>query len=184
MRHEKIIDLKQQLIDLFDREEILAFFDFQLAIRSNENIQGLCKISEPKKGQAASYYLSLLFIIDTTDDAIEGLVDAHIKATSWVDFKHFVKGVNMVVPLPHVRNETRHCLKEVEIYFDGNTRITRPYIAHELYPAILRVFRCIGGELVFWEELSSEKKQLKIDPGHHEGNRSLIDMVVDYFKGE
>ena len=50
MKSEKVTDLKQQLIGLFDKEKVVAFFDFRLVVDQNESVQGLCKISESKEG--------------------------------------------------------------------------------------------------------------------------------------
>jgi len=180
---EKVIDLKQQLIGLFDKENVLAFFDFQLAVDQNESVQGLCKISEPKEGESKSNYLSILFIIDTINDMVEAKVDTLIKGISWNGFKACLYGSNMIIPMPHVGSETQHYLKEVEIYLNPQILASRSYIVDNLYPAILKILGCTSNELTFWDELPVEKKQLKVSDVHNYADRSFINQIIDYFKG-
>ena len=183
MKREPITDLKEQWIKLFDREELVAFFDFKWAADETNRIHGLCKISEPRKGQAKSNYLSLLFIIDATDEAMEGLISLRIKDIPWADLNNYMAGIDMIVPLPHVSYGTQHYLKEVEIYLARDRRLSRTFIADELYPAMLKIFPCQGSELTFWEELPPEKKHLPIDQALKKTDRSLIDTIVNFFKG-
>lgn len=184
MKSEKIIDLKQQLIGLFEKEEVLAFFDFELTVDPGASVQGLCKISEPKAGAAKSNYLSLLFIIDAIDDAIEAKVDAHMKGILWQEFKGRLSGIDMIVPMPHVGYGTRHYLKEVELYLDRQTQITPSFVSGDLYRAIVKTLGCSGGEPVFWSDLPRVKKQLERTEIHQGADRSMIETIIDYFKGK
>lgn len=152
MSNENIFDLEEQFIGQFDREDLLAFFDFQLAVDQNENVQGLCRISKPKKGEAISNYISLLFIIDKIDDRFKGEIDSHMKGISWDDLKNKLRGCEMIVPMSHVSYETRQFSQDVEIYLGRDMQITREYIGNDLYPAILEIFRCKSNELTFWED--------------------------------
>jgi hypothetical protein len=184
MKSEKIIDLKQQLIGLFEKEEVLAFFDFELAVDPGASVQGLCKISEPKAGTSKSNYLSLLFIIDAIDDAIEAKVDLYMKGILWHEFKDRMSGIDMVVPMPHVSYGTRHYLKEVELYLGRKTQITPSFVSGDLYPAIVKTLGCRGGEPVFWNDLPREKKQFELTELPQGTDRSLIETIIDYFKGK
>jgi hypothetical protein len=183
MSNEKVTDLKQQLIGLFDKENVIAFFDFRLTVDQNESVQGLCKISEPKDGETKSNYLSLLFIIDTIDDTVEAKVDALVKGIQWSGLKARLYGSNMVIPMPHVKYDTRHYLKDVEIYLSPQIRVSRSYIADNLYPAISGILGCTANELIFWDELSFEKKHLEIADVQKDADRSMIEQIIGYFKG-
>ncbi len=179
---EKVTDLKQQLIGLFDKEQVLAFFGFQLAVEGDLSVQGLCKIAEPKEGEAKSNYLSLLFIIDTVDDAVGERVDSLLKGIPWSEFKNYLRGSDMIIPMPQVSYETRHYLKEIEIYLSPHTRVSRSYIVDDLYPAILKILGCRGDELVFWDELPPEKRRLEMSDGPKEAHRSLAERIIGYFR--
>jgi hypothetical protein len=184
MKCEKVTDLKQQLIGLFDKEKVLAFFDFHLVVDQNESIQGLCKISEPKAGEAKSNYLSILFIIDIIDGAMEEKVDTLMKGISWSGFETYLWGSSMIIPMPYVKqHDSQHYLKEVDIYLNANTRVSRSYIVDNLYPAIIKILGCKGNGLIFWEELSDEKKHLEITDVQRGTEGSLIERIIGYFKG-
>jgi len=152
MSNEKILDLEEQFIGQFDREDLIAFFDFQLAVDQKESVQGLCRISKPKKGEAVSNYISLLFVIDKIDDRFKGEIDSHMRGISWDDLMNKLKRCEMIVPMPHVSYETRHFSQGVEIYLDRDMQITKEYIGDDLYPAILEIFHCKSNELTFWED--------------------------------
>ncbi len=184
MKSAKIIDLKQELIGLFEKEEVLAFFDFELAVVSGSSVQGLCKISEPKVGASQSNYLSLLFIIDTIDDAIEAKVASYMNGIVWPEFKNRLSGIDMIVPMPHVSYSTRHYLKEVELYLSRQMQITPSFVSGDLYSAIVKMLVCSGGELVFWSDVPREKQQLELTESLKGKDRSLIETISDYFKGK
>jgi len=183
MKSEKVTDLKQQLIGLFDKEKVVAFFDFRLVVDQNESVQGLCKISESKEGEAKSNYLSILFIIDIIDGATEEKVDKLIKGISWSGFEANLWGISMIIPMPYVKHDSQHYLKEVDIYLSTNTQVSRSYIIDNLYPAIIKILGCKGNELIFWEELPVEKKHLKITDVQRKMDGSLIERIIAYFKG-
>ncbi len=148
MKKERIIDIKQQLIGLFDQEDMIAFFDFQVVIDGGESVTGLCTLSQPKEGKSKSKYLSLLFIVDAVDEEKEELIALFVNSITWNELKSKVKGIEMVVPLPSVSYGTKHYIKGVEIYLNPFMQIVGPYIAEHLYPGILQVIKCNSNELV------------------------------------
>lgn len=178
----EIVDLKQQLIGLFEKEDVLAFFDFRLSLGADAPVQGLCKISAPKAGAAKSNYLSLLFIVDAVDDSLEAKVDAYMKHVLWQKLKDHLRGIDMIVPMPHVRYGMRHYLKEVELYLAAHTQITGALVSGDLYRAILLTLGCEGGEPVLWSDLPPEKQRLESLKADTGTNRSLIAMIGSYFK--
>lgn len=178
MKREKIIDLTQELISLFDKEDVLAFFDFQLIVDRTETVQGLCKISKPKEGKPN--YLSLMFIIDAIDDKIADRVNSVMKSVSWGEFKKHGHGIDMVIAMPHVKRDTQHYLEEIEIYLNPELRITKAYLTDDLYPAIVRTLGCTGGGLVLWDDLPTKR----IDNPNKMKNHSMINLIIAYLKGE
>ncbi len=151
-RNEKIINVSQQLIDLFNREELLAFFDFELQIGIDDEIAGLCKISKPKVGESNNNYLSLLMVIDAVDDKRENEVDLYIQGISWHGIARYLPEIEMIVPMPHVRYETCHYIQEIDIYFKANMKITIPYLSNIFYPVIIKIISCKSRGLSIWDE--------------------------------
>ncbi|NKC15331.1 MAG: hypothetical protein GKR94_25000 [Gammaproteobacteria bacterium] len=66
---EGIIDLRQELIELYAGEQMLVFFEFTLEHPENEALSGLCRIAQPKPHRSTLRYLSLIFLVDTHDSA-------------------------------------------------------------------------------------------------------------------
>ncbi len=66
---QDVIDLRQELIDLYADEQMLAFFEFTLERPGNEALSGLCRIARPKPHSSTLRYLSLIFLVDTPDSA-------------------------------------------------------------------------------------------------------------------
>jgi hypothetical protein len=89
----------------------------------------------------------------------------------------------MIIPMPRVASDTRHYLKEVDIYLSPNTQVGRSYIVDHLYPAIVTMLGCRGNEPVFWDELPLEKKHLEMADTNKRADRSLIEQIIGYFKG-
>ncbi|MHB8773184.1 MAG: hypothetical protein ACYC7J_19485 [Syntrophales bacterium] len=180
MRREKAIDLEQQLIELFDREDVLAFFDFQLPVDQKATVQGLCKISEPNQKDSKSGYLSILLIIDTVDEAVEDAVRALMKGISWAELKKHTPGIEMIIPMPHVSHGTQHYLEEIAVYLAPQQRITKSYLTDDLYPAIMNTLGCSGNGLIFWDERLRPQKDANRDR-QDKPDRSLLERMIAYF---
>jgi hypothetical protein len=163
---------------------MLAFFDFQLIVDQKETVQGLCKISEPKAGVSKSNYLSLLFIIDTIGNGISDRVDSIVTGVSWDEFRKHLQGIDMIISIPRVSYDAQHYFKGIEIYLSPQFQVTKSYLADELYPAIIKTLGCRSNGLIFWDDLPFKKEDIKKDDIQKETNRSLIDQLITYFKGE
>ena len=63
------IDLFQDLVSTFNREDLLALVDFRSEESPKGPVQGLCKIARPKEKSSCVNYASLTLLIDTPDEA-------------------------------------------------------------------------------------------------------------------
>jgi hypothetical protein len=176
------IDLDKQLIDLFNKEEMLAFFDFQLTIKSGERVSGLCKISKSKEKDSNSKYFSLLFVIDTPDDASRKDVKSYVESINWDILQIDLPQVENVFSIPHANIDNRYYFKEVYIIVGRNTEIMKPYVIDRLYPAIKKIEGIECGEIVFWDD-SPEKTQFpkEIIISERKSGRSLSEIVKRFF---
>ena len=66
----KPVDIMQECAALFNQEDTLAWFDFQLACGGGKPVEGLCRIAHPKKSGSGKEYISLIFVVDTPDTAV------------------------------------------------------------------------------------------------------------------
>jgi hypothetical protein len=176
-----MIDLTRQLIDLFNKEQMLAFFDFQLTPAGNEPVSGLCKISRPKGKGEQTQYVSLLFLIDTPNDALWEHVNIFVNHIGWDAFRRELPGVDTVLSIPHLIHKTGIYFKETAIYLSGDITVSKYFVSNKLYPAILRVMALKAGELVFWEDLPESKEQIKGIAGAKESPQSLVSRLKDLF---
>ena len=175
-----MIDLNQQLIDLFKKERMLAFFDFELPLGGTERISGLCKISRPRGFEQQSQYFSLLFLIDTPDDASWEQVESFVKKINWSAFRGELPGVETVLSIPHLDQGKGIYFKEADIYFTGDVVLTKSYVSSHLYPAILRVTGLKAGELVLWDNAPERKQEIKKIVSEKQPGRPLVARLKNF----
>ncbi len=177
-----MIDLDRELLELFNKERMIAFFDYQVPQGEAPPLSGLCKISQPKSGTRQSRYVSLLFLMDTPDDVARQQVEAYVGWLDWNTFQHELRGVETVLPIPQVHKGSGIYLKEVDIYLDSGVSIVKQFVLNQLYPAILRVMRIRGGELVFWDDVTENRQGLQDLALEKESNRSIVERLKDFFQ--
>jgi len=153
MPADETIDLDLELSDLFNKEEMLAFFDFHF-VAGNREYSGLCKISDPKEHENRSTYYSLLFLIDVPEEEMRKEIDALMAGMDWDQFRRYLPHVESVMPLPVHRPVKGAHVTETYVYVTAPNTPPDIYVRHELYPAIQRVTGFKGGELVVWKEMS------------------------------
>jgi hypothetical protein len=176
-----MIDLKEQLLDLFKKEQMLAFFDFQLRLGGNEPLSGLCKISRPKGSGEQGQYISLLLLIDTPNETVWRQVDTFTNAIGWNAFRGEMPGVQTVLPIPNFHRGAGMYFKEADIYLDGDVVVSKGYVSTKLYPAILRVIGLKGGELVYWENVPERKQEFTDIAPEKESSQSLFGKLKEFF---
>jgi hypothetical protein len=175
-----MIDLTRQLIDLFNKEQMLAFFDFKVTPGENEPVSGLCKISRPKGADEQTQYVSLLFLIDTPNDEVWEHVNAFVNHIGWDAFRRELPGAETVLSIPHLIHTTGIFFKETAIYLSSNVTVSKYYVSNKLYPAVLRVMGLRAGELVFWEDLPESKQEIKGLGSGKGSSRSMVARLKDF----
>ncbi len=153
-----MIDVNQQLIDLFNKEEMLAFFDFQLRLGGNKPESGLCKISTPKGTEQHAQYISLLFLIDTPAPAAWEQVHAYAESIKWDNLKSELPGIETILSIPHQHHGIGIYFKETAVYLARDVVVSKYFVSSKLYPAVVKVMGLHAGEMVYWED-SPERNQ-------------------------
>jgi hypothetical protein len=184
MKRETGIDLYQEFIDVFHKEEMLAFFDFLTHGGAADSLSGLCKISRPKPGKADSRYLSLLFIVDTPDEDAWKKAEARFAEIDWDGLRDRLPEFESALSIPFsLREFTGNYFQEIDVYLKNNTAVSRSFIVGALCPAIFSVARLRAGEPVFREDLPDAEKDMKesllVDKGRGD---SLVSRLRDFFK--
>ncbi len=150
-----MLDLDQQLLELFQKEEIFAFIDFQLPLTGIEPASGLCKISKPKAGKQQSQYFSLFFLIDSPTESIWEKIDSLFRSISWNRMADKLPGVDAVLAIPHSSRIGGLYFQEIDVYLTKGEFLSKSYLSATLIPEIVSLIGCRPGELVLWEDRSS-----------------------------
>ncbi|MEO5359095.1 MAG: hypothetical protein H7843_01465 [Nitrospirota bacterium] len=169
-KDDDIVDLEQEFYDSFEKEQMLAYFDF---IVPRGAIPGLCKISKPKKGRTT--YLSAIFLIDTPDESTFNSMASYAKNINWDNFKNYLPGFNSAMSMPYAGAKTEVYLIEADIFIDIPIDMPKQFITHKLYPSIEKVTGFKTGTLVFWDDI---KGDLTKDDVTHQ---SFFQKIKDFF---
>ena len=147
------VDLDKELTSLFDKEEMFAFFNFEVNTPSEKIVPGLCKVTKPKVGEAQSVYFSLLFILDIQDNETWREVDALINNIPWDSFERYSERIKYVLPMLSRSLSTGNYFKEVCIYITSINDLTKQYIFNKVYSILPTVTNFKTGDLTFWDDL-------------------------------
>lgn len=184
MKNTKGIDLYKEFIDVFSKEEMLAFFDIRVETGAGEPLSGLCKISRPKPGKAQSLYFSFLFMIETPDEKTWKEAQERFGKIDWDRLRDRFPEFRSQLSIPFTLREfTGNYFQEIDIYLDENAEITRSFIVGTLCRSVFHVAGITAGEPVFREDLPDSRddmtKPLRIA---EESGGSLVSILRDFFK--
>jgi len=147
---DRTIDLEQQFLELFDREQMLAYFD--VGIRHGDGVaSGLCKVSHPKETDPHRLYLSLLYVVDTPDDAAWPTLRELTGRMPWAALPESLPGTESVLYIPYPRSDAPVFMFETDVYLTIRREGLRTYLTTRLHPTV-RGMLGEAGEIVFWED--------------------------------
>jgi hypothetical protein len=178
------IDLYREFIDVFHKEEMLAFFDFRAEAGAAGPLSGLCKISRPKPGKADSRYLSLLFIVETPDEKAWKEAETRFGEIDWEGLRDRFPEFESALSIPFTLREfTGNYFQEIDIYLKDTTVISRSFIVGTLCPSVFSVAGITAGDPVFREDLPDAEQDLTesllVDK---ESGDSLVSRLRNFFK--
>jgi len=178
------IDLHQEFIELFRKEEMLAFFDFRSETGKGAPFSGLCKVSKPIAGKSDSMYLSLLFIIETPEEQLWRDVAGWFDAIVWDGLNQRLPEFESVLSIPYaLESFTGNYFQEVDIYLKSGTVLSRSYVLGTLYPAVRAVAGIEADEPVFWEDLPNRGCGTTAQTcDSARGGGSLISRLQEFFR--
>jgi hypothetical protein len=182
MATDTILDLNQELMSVFNKEEMVAFFDFTFTGSDNEVFSGLCKIAHPKKEGSRLTYFSLLFITDVPDSKKWSDMDTMMAKIDWNRFARYLPHVDSVLSIPIHKSIKGVYLRETTIYLTNTNPSLRSYLTNDLYPAILKVTGFKAEEPVFWGDAPAGKPVRQPQPSAQvRQESSLLDKLKDLF---
>ncbi|HVO23649.1 MAG TPA: hypothetical protein VMW56_08480 [Candidatus Margulisiibacteriota bacterium] len=186
MSEQKPIDIMQEFVDLYGKEEMLAFFDFSIERPGSGAIAGLCRISRPKSSGAKMQYLSLTFVADTPDEQARRAVATVLERIDADGLRRAVAEVSEVVCMPGMGDAAQTYVAQTDILLD--TAPDEQFITVRLLPAIRRLMQVKPTEVVWWAESATPGKQSARPAVSAEAQGSLVSNIRSYlsknFRGE
>src|SRR5262245_42833364 len=144
------VDLLREFVDLYSREEMLAFFEFRLERPGGREVEGLCRISQPKDGRSNLYYLSLGFVADTPDEAARRSIDDALARLDGDALRSAVPSVVEVLPVTSMPTGPESFVRQADILFDEQSASDPTTTLEQLIPAVARITGIHPRELVWW----------------------------------
>lgn len=150
MAEEGPIDITRQFVEMYAREEMLCFFDFSMVSAAGAPISGLCRISKPKRGHSSMRYLSMVFIVDTPDEASRREVPATLTRLEGDSLKAFVSEITDVMAVPVPAGNRENYAHQIDLLLDSDVEPDERFISAMLLPAVRTITGARTSEMVWW----------------------------------
>ncbi len=150
---QDVIDLRQELIDLYAGEQMLAFFEFTLERPGNEALSGLCRIARPKPHSSTLRYLSLIFLVDTPDSATRPVAQKALARLEGSALKTAVPGMTDNALISSLHSSTESYIAQTDLLLESE--VNQAFITTQLIPTITRIAQLHLTHVEWWEESRS-----------------------------
>ncbi len=147
---QKRIDIIQEFVDLYKREEMLAFFEFRIG--GPNGTAGLCRISKQKGGATGPRYLSLTFMVDAPDERSRAAAETALNRIKDAAMQAALPAVSAVVPIPVMIHGAENYVRQVDVMLREATEIGKPFVKERLLPVVLRLTGMTAGAVEWWDE--------------------------------
>ena len=171
-----VIDLRQELIDLYAGEQMLAFFEFTLERPGNDDLSGLCRIAQPKPHRSTLRYLSLIFLVDTHGSATRIVVQKALARLEGSALKAAVPGMTDGAIISSLSSSTENYVAQTDLLLEST--VNKAFITTQLIPAIARIAQLHLTHVEWWEE----SRSLAAPPADPPSPPSLLATVRDWFR--
>ncbi len=171
VKREEPIDIIQEFVDQYAREEMVAFFDFVVEREAQQPVSGLCRIARPKGGGSEMHYLSLSFVADTPDDEARATARAALGKIDGPALRQAVHEVAEAIPVPSFGVGPESCLAQIDVLFQADP--DRQLIAQQLIPAIQRIAQLRAADIVWWDAVPAADAP-SASPGPAAAGSSLV----------
>ena len=145
------IDIFQEFVEQYAREELLAFFDLTVPRAGKEPLLGLGRISQPKQGSSHLRYLSLTFVVDTPDEEARTAVQHMLSRLEETSLQTVLPQAAGLVPTPSMHTGPEHYIQQIDVLLGANTTPDKYFITERLVPALQKILPVHIGEVSWWE---------------------------------
>lgn len=156
MKPDESVDLLREFVDLYSREEMLAFFEFRLPAPGGRDIEGLCRISQPKDGRSNLYYLSLGFVVDLPDESVRPHIDEALSRLSGDALRAAMPAVVEVLPVTAMAAGPESYIRQADVLLDDSALGDPTATLATLVAAVARITGLEPRDLVRWQALDDE----------------------------
>lgn len=179
------IDLMHDLTRLYEREDMLAFFDFALRRPGQAPLAGLCRVAQPREGAARLAYLSLTFVVDTPDAAArQDAVDAIGRITP-AALRSALPEVREVLPVPVLgisAGTDENLVTQLDLLLQGEP--PRAFIPGQLVPAVGRLAGFQVTDFVWWQSSRPPSSADAGSPRPAEAGEGLVARLRRFLRGQ
>ena len=156
MKEDEIIDITQQFVDLYAREDMLCFFDFAIARGAEPELSGICRISKPKEDQSSLRYLSMVFVVDTPDQQSRRDVPPVFARLTGDSLKALVAEIAEVLAVAAPAAHQENYIHQIDLLLDADTEPNERFVSASLVPAVRTLSGLRTGEIVWWGDADEE----------------------------
>ncbi len=182
MKQQERVDIFQEFVAQYAREEMLAFFEFAMDLEASGSASGLCRISQPKQGSSHLRYLSLTFVVDIPNEAARVVIQHALAHLTEPTLQAALPQAVGVVPTPSMHTGPEHYIKQIDILLDADTIPDQRFIAESLLPALQKIFPLKISEVSWWDVGSADRHDLHSTPPAAEEDSSLVDSLKNFFR--
>ena len=147
------IDLMAEVVTLFKDEDLIAFFQFEKAVKSGKPVPGLCKVARSKKSTGGMKYFSIDFIVDTANDEVRRQFESVLAPLAKPAAKALLRGIDSVVLEVGMGVGSDAYVKHVDLIMKGKGPEARSFVQSDLCPALIQVCGLKCEEPIWWEDL-------------------------------
>ncbi len=152
MAENEAIDIFQEFVDLYAREDMLGFFGFTLNHPGEAPISGLCRMSKPKGGDSKMPYVSLTFVVDTPSEGVRAFVQGVLGELDGDRLKQRAPGVADIVSVPVMSSAGDNYVGQTDVLLTAGTEPNRLFVGGTLLPALREIAGLTLGEIVWWDD--------------------------------
>jgi len=176
------IDIKQELADLFEKEDVVAYFDVTTSPDINPPLSGICKVAKPLAGNRGQQYVSLLFILDAPDAEALRTARECMKQIDENRLIQYASEITSAVPMPESTIGDAYYVRHIDILLAGSPGDEIQRIVGRIYEALRDAPSLELGELVWWEGAPSDSMNGAVTaPRNTAGNNSLLNRIKKRF---
>ena len=177
-RSDASIDIKQELVDLFEKEALVAYFDVTSSPDITPPLSGICKIAKPLAGSTGQQYISLLFIIDTPDADTLRIAKECVKRIDEDRLTKCDPEITSAVLMPETTIGDVYYTRHIDVLLASPIRGETQTIVGNIHEAIRDVPSLEPGELVWWEGTGPDSMNgLGNTPRDPVGNDSIMNRI-------